>query len=298
MARKYLVISFVALLTFLFGLSRAKADEWASIEEEDFQSPSGKHLFKIIPYEGYRPGHCKGVLFKTNGSKLKEVWSRYLINNEGPVRVFVADSGKYVVTMDEWGEVGKLPVVIYGPNGRLDKVHNLKSLGLKSNAHIKTTISSDWWNEDAIIFFGPKEEYFFIRLHWGKMLIIDLRIGRLYEEIVDSEIYNKKYYEMEKRKWKELQDYAKKKIEEIALSKLGSKDPDERKTGALVVGQLKIRRAIPRLKELLRDVEYHLFQYGDKSQRKVYYVRKRAKEALEGMGINVKGVVVEEVESR
>lgn len=39
-------------------------------------------------------------------------------------------AGHYVVTMDEWGSVGKFPVVVYGRNGELIAVHRTESLGL------------------------------------------------------------------------------------------------------------------------------------------------------------------------
>ena len=293
MSLKCFTVSFVAIAVFLSGMSAVKADQWTAIEKKDFKSSSGKYLFKITPHEdwpNYYSGHCKAVLYKVDSSKLTEMWSRYLINNVGPVGVFVTDSGRYVITMDEWHRVGKLPVVIYGFRGDLISVHNIKSLGFEDDIeHIKRTVSSYWWNEDAIIFFGPKEEYLFIRLHWGKMLVIELWNG---------ELCDKSWCEAHKKKWKALQKYANKKIEEIALLKLDSKNSDERKTGALVVGQLKIRSAIPRLKELLNDKASYTTRSGDRPERKVYYIRKRAKEALEGMGVNVKGIIVEEVKSR
>ena len=84
-----------------------------------------------------------------------EIWSRFLINNHSPVRVFVSDSGKYVVTMDEWHSVGELPVVVYGQRGELIRVHSTDSLGLKDDVlQITITASSYWWNEDSVIFSG------------------------------------------------------------------------------------------------------------------------------------------------
>jgi hypothetical protein len=287
MSSKPFIIRFIAILGFSFGISVTIADEWPSIEKKEFKSRSGKYVFVITPHEDWpdHPGHCKGVLFKINGGKLTEVWSRYLINNVGPVHVFVTDSGRYVVTMDEWHRVGKLPVVIYGFRGDLIYVHNIKSLGLEDDIeHIKMTISSYWWNEDAIIFFGPKEEYLFIRLHWGKMLVIELWNG---------ELCDKNWHELNRKKWKKLHNYGKKKTEEIALAKLNSPDPDERKTGALIVGQLKIRKAIPRLKELLCDKAYYTTQSGDDPSMIILYVRKAAKEALDTMGEKVDNTIIE-----
>jgi len=87
----------------------------------------------------YHPGYCKGVLFEVRGgTKRVELWPLFLINNEAPVSVFVTNAGRYVVTMDEWGRVGKLPVVVYGFQGELVHVHNTVSLGVgEDSEHIK-----------------------------------------------------------------------------------------------------------------------------------------------------------------
>ena len=143
MSKNYLITGFI--FTFVFGISRVGADEWMSIERKEFQSPSGKYIFRIVPDESseYHPGYCKGSLLKISDNKQKLIWSRYLINNRGPVHVFPADSGKYVVTMDEWGEIGTFPIVIYGNKGTLIKVHNTESLGLESDIeNIKITITT------------------------------------------------------------------------------------------------------------------------------------------------------------
>lgn len=294
-ARYLLKISLFQLLVSSFAMSAVMADEWLWIEEDDseFRSESGKYLFKVMPHEGltFKPGYCQGVLYALDNEQFREIWQRYLINNEAPVKVFVADSGKYVVTMDEWGRVGKLPVVIYGKNGKLIKVHNLKSLGIENDEHIRSSISSYWWNEDAISFFGPDDEYFFIRLHWGKLLIIELRDGY----ICDDKWYEtSKGWYIKEEKWKEIRSYANKKIREIAISMLGSKDPLKRKTGVLVSGQLKIRRAIFRLRELLNDTEFNTVYDTNKPPVKEYYIRKRAKKALEEMDVKVEDAVIEE----
>jgi len=161
------------------------ADEWGPIEQTEFFSPNKRYMLKIVPREDWpiKPGYCKATLFKIDGRERKGIWSRYLINNHAPVRVFVADSGEYVLTMDEWHSVGELPVVIYGPRGDLIRVHSTDSLGLKNDVeHIKKTVSSYWWNEGLISFFGPEEETFFIRLHWGKLVLLGLEDGDLMDE--------------------------------------------------------------------------------------------------------------------
>lgn len=285
MLTKLYCFKFIVVLSFLFALNAA-ADEWPPIDEKEYKSSSGKYILKITPHKDWlnHPGHCNAVLSKVNGEQ-KQIWSRYLIKNIGPVQVFVTDSGRYVVTMDEWHKVGEFPVVIYGYNGELVEVHNIKSLGLEADfEHIRRTVPSYWWNEDALVFFDKNENYLFIRLHWGKIIIIDIRTGYLCDE---------KWMKLNQKETDELLDYAKKKTEEIALLKLNSEDPEQRRTGALVAGQLKIRKAIPRLREMLDDKSYYISQSGDEPSLIILYVRKAAKSSLEAMGEKVDNVVVE-----
>ena len=286
---------FAIVLTSLFVTSSGIA-YWEPINTTRFKSRTGKYLFKISPdrYEERvdNPGKCKATLFKVDGSEKEALWTQYLVNDYAPAQVFVTSSGKYIVTIDEWPEdfrsvLGTFPVVIYGPNGKLIKVHNDISLGLGDDFDRIETLSGSMWNEDSIIFFGPVEEYLFIRLHWGRLLVIDLSTGDLCGKAPAGKIDDEDRNEMGREKWEQLQNYARQQIEELALSKLDSFDLDERKAGALVVAQLKIRRAIPRLRELLDDKAYGFTSTGWQPWHKVYPVRKAARQALISMGEHV-----------
>ena len=268
---------------------------WSPPERAEFKSSSGKYLLEVIPPDRRKEksGYCKASLFEIVGDKPKEIWSRFLINPIRPVTAFVADSGKYVVTMDEWGEndeggeeIGKFPVVIYGEQGELIKVHSIETLDLYGIGPFIQSMSRFWWNENSISFFGPEEEYFFIRLQWGRTFVIELRTGRICVEKTDGEMDNENYCEVGGEKWKDLQAYAIQMVKEIVLSKLNSEDPDERKRGALFAGQQMVREAIPRLKELLSDKAYYE-PSGEFGLRNESYVSKSAREALKKMGVNV-----------
>lgn len=69
---------------------------------------------------------------------------------------------------------------------------------------------------------------------------------------------------------------------ELSLKLLKSKKPIERQTGAIVCGQEKVRRAIPLLKQLLKDDAYYTTNIPKEGTR-VFYVRRAAKTALELM---------------
>ena len=197
--------------------------------------------------------------------------------------------------MDEWHSVGELPVVVYGKRGELIRVHSTDSLGLRDDVlHVKTTTSSYWWNEDSMSFFGPDEETFFIRLHWGRLLLLRLDDG----DLMNEEWYKMcKGWLMPEEKWRALHRYAGQQLRERAFQWLNSRNPEEQKIGATICGQEKFKKAISQLKELLKDKEYSRTLSIPKGWTRIYYVRKAAKEALRNLGEECGDVVIEEQET-
>jgi hypothetical protein len=288
--KRFLNIAFlICALSF-----QARADSWGPVKKTEFFSENRKHMLKIEPHPDWpnKPGHCRATLFRGQ----KKVWSRHLINNHAPVRVFVADSGQYVLTMDEWHSVGELPVVIYGPRGELVRVHSTDSLGLKDDTlHIDRTISSYWWNENSISFFGPDEAKFFIRLHWGKWIVLDLRRGDLFQK--EEMFFRDDLRKQHEQEWEKLVQYRQQTLAKHAIRMLGSEEAQDRQTGALLSGQEKLKEAISRLRKLLDDKESFSTNVP-KEWTRVYFVRKAAKEALEAMGEKVQAVIIEEPDNR
>ena len=157
---------FTTILIFsLFISSKVLSDIWViSDAESEVCSQAKTYCLRIIPNhkkDGF--GNCQAILYKLTEEKKEEVWSRYLINDTRPFNVFVADSGRYVVTMDETGRIGKLPIVIYDDRGRLVRVHSRETLDLNRDYNrIQRTMYSFWWSEDSVSFFGPNEQTFII----------------------------------------------------------------------------------------------------------------------------------------
>ena len=275
-------------------ICNAFPDEWGPVEQTEFFSPAHKYTLKIQPDPDWpnKPGHCSATLFRL-GPKKEMVWSRDLINDQAPGRVYVADSGEYVLTMDEWGNVGKLPVVIYGRRGVLIRVHSIESLGLDDDIlKIKQTVSSQWWNEDSISFFSADEELFLTRLHWGKWIVIELNSGDLVTK--GNKFYRDGMWKEPEQIWKSLDAYRMKQLSESVVRLLSSNKPEERKTGALVAGQEKLKETIPRLRQLLTDKEFFTVSGGGYAEpMAVLYVRKAAVEALISLGQAVKNVKYE-----
>jgi hypothetical protein len=76
------------------------------------------------------------------------VWECELSNDVAPVSALVSDSGKYVVTFDDWHRVGRGEnvVVIYGPRGRRIGRHSLETLlSPGQRRRLAMSVSSTWW---------------------------------------------------------------------------------------------------------------------------------------------------------
>tara|TARA_R110002049_G_scaffold247930_3_gene422420 strand:- start:2310 stop:3194 length:885 start_codon:yes stop_codon:yes gene_type:complete len=286
-------IALIITVTFsCVASSVCSGDSWGPITKFEFHSANRQHVLKIAPHEDWpdKPGHCRATLYRIDDVKRTEIWSRFLINNHAPVSAFVSNSGNFVLTMDEWHSVGELPVVIYGGRGELIRVHSTDSLGLRDDiSHIKMTVSSYWWNEDSVSFFGPKEELLFIRLHWGKFIVLQLRDGEIF--LKDQIFFRDDLRKQHERKWNTLEEFRRKTLARHAIKMLSSTDANDRKTGAMICGQEGLSSAIPKLKNLLTDAEYYTTN-DPRAWTRVYYVRQAAKAALEELGENADTVVV------
>ncbi|MDD5774098.1 MAG: hypothetical protein PHX78_11600 [bacterium] len=313
---------FLVIITLFFIGEIKLADWWGKPEEKEFSSPAGKYILKITPNTDLKNnGECKAILYKTTNGKRETVWSRNLINDTAPAGALISDSG-YVITLNEWSNIGKLPIVIYSPDkGNLIKAHNLESLGLDDDyMHIQQSVSSYWWNGDSISFFHPEYDVLYIRLDYGKILMINLTNGDLLDEKlheinnkINSTATDENWANLDKDlkqtimnivqiksvfkedKWVSLRDYGNKKSIEYTFELIKSEDASNIRKGVKFAGQLNIRELIPRLKDLLKD-NHFLEGTTDKTQitTKDYYIRKVAKEALEKMGEKVEGIVLEE----
>ncbi|MBN1420137.1 MAG: hypothetical protein JXP34_15265 [Planctomycetes bacterium] len=276
-------IRWIAVVAAVAGArGPAIADSWPNATPKRFASASGQYVFRTTPLSGFgeqarRPGRCEGALFRVDDGKEVPVWRRPLINNVSPVTAMVADEGPFVVTFDEWGGIGRLPVVIYDPQGNLVDVYNLRGLGLDWRKDpIEVSASSIHWNRDALIFFGP-EDTLIIRLHWGRVIRIGLRTGRVLETPRDIPVSGGT---ARQAVWDALDAAIEKRIREIPLEKLRTGEVGEIWTGIRVARDLAIREAIP----ILRDIaagRAPITRGGKPApEAAVEQVREKAREAL------------------
>jgi hypothetical protein len=215
-------------------------------------------------------GNCLAELYKITPAGRSLLWSRYLINNVAPLDVHVGMSGGYVVTMDEWGEKGFLPLVVYGAGGRLLRVFSLQDLLTKEElSHLERSVSSIQWRQKALVVFLPNNELI-IRLSSGHEIWVDLaKADLLQKAVVDAEENSMRIRSV---------------VCDAAVAALDSPNADEREAGATHCGQLKITKAIARLKELAAHDESRRV-YGLIWRKEVFPVREAARVALQQMKV-------------
>jgi len=151
-------LSWIGLLVSLAVLTAgaARADSWAAPSDTLYHSENGRYEFFVHILDSKQLANgSTGALRRQQGDRWEQVWARGLENRICPVTAMVTDSGKYVVTFDEHLSVGRNPVVIYGEGGRLIANLSLVDLKLEDHPNISRSVSSYWWNEYAIMVFGP-----------------------------------------------------------------------------------------------------------------------------------------------
>jgi hypothetical protein len=243
------------------GISSARGDSWAWPTIKTNVSESGAFEFVVHPGVSLNARKdrlpARGIFRQKTEGGVMQMWERPLVNRIAPVRVLIPDSGRYVVTMDEWHAVGTKPLVIYDAEGKLVADLALQDLNLANHPNITRSVSSYHWNEYAFVIFGPRnsetltkseakrlEDMLFIRLHWGEIITIDLKTGavrhREWWQLPPGEdqplkIATKAFLD---RTWEEAVQYFR--AEEFAA------DPSWNGTrGLMLVAQLKRKEAIP-----------------------------------------------------
>jgi hypothetical protein len=101
----------------------------------------------VQPSEGDKP--CKGTLYQTGyKAGLLTVWSVKFPNPITPVKAIVPDNGKYVVTLDDWENIGTTDnmIVIYGKDGKLVKKYEISDfINIKQQENLTELQSGyDW----------------------------------------------------------------------------------------------------------------------------------------------------------
>src|SRR5262249_13065912 len=155
------------------------ADKWAAPTPRVFGSPWGAFGFKMVPGENFS-GPATGSLFSLDRTgKEKVVWEAKLVNI--PHRVFVADSGKRVATVDTYASLGfQHVVVLYDDKGKPLADFKLEDLFTADEIakHAPATVSSRHWAGEADFKFDENAGQFVVTLKWGKVIRVSLETGK------------------------------------------------------------------------------------------------------------------------
>lgn len=191
-----------------------------------------------------------------------------------PPEIFTSPSSNYTASLQSDSSEA---LVICSSNKVLCRFA-YKDLGIseRSTMDLMSTAGLRWCR-DCIAFFDTLERHFIIRLHWGRFVVVDLQTRTASLEL-PSEIK------------REVDETVRKRV----LAWLTSSEPRERANGARYAGDLRLRAAIPKLKELTSDPTSGNSKKGDAPVVKSYWIRKAAVAALKKMNIAEENVVLEE----
>lgn len=165
---------FLLLAGLLLAPEPAAADSWPEPTRRTYESADGSARFTVWPraddvgdrcndpewanwYTGAElPVACsaRGLLeHRTRNGKWIRGWERYLRHTRAPGKAVVASGGTSVVTLDDWGIMGRDydVVVIYDDRGQL--VRKLKLADILSPNHIDAlprSMFSRFWRDRAV----------------------------------------------------------------------------------------------------------------------------------------------------
>ncbi len=121
---------------------------------------------------------CRATLLERGRETRKErmVWTTKLVNEIAPVRAFVRNDGRFVVTLDEFRRGGaRHALVVYGEGGKLVREFGLADLLVRADwKHVKVRKRDIEWLTGARFAFEQKPAQFVIKSRWGREIRIDL----------------------------------------------------------------------------------------------------------------------------
>jgi hypothetical protein len=149
------------------------ADEWIKEYQKTYTSQNG--IFELVIVPTYVPENyekeikkrnknpekylnkpmkdtiipCHAKLFKKTGNlgHPKLIWEKELINPIAPYEAMITNDGKYVITFDDWYELGQGEnvMVVYGEKGDLLKKHQLNEITNLPKSRLSVSVTSIWW---------------------------------------------------------------------------------------------------------------------------------------------------------
>jgi hypothetical protein len=162
------------------GMPQLSADSWPGARPQAFASANGTYIFRTRPPQlATWSGKAQGTLLAQSGGETV-IWTRELVNI--PVRAFIANDGRHVVTFDTWAKLGyEHSLVIYGEQGALVADYHLEALLSASEIarSVVPTATTRPWLKGAAIGFDDSGRAIVITLHSGTVVRVALASGKI-----------------------------------------------------------------------------------------------------------------------
>jgi hypothetical protein len=140
------------MLIFIFVSNSILADSWMLPSVKEYESEDKKIRLTVLPLvmrDRVIQSKCRIKLDRIiNNLTWSAIWARNCVNDISPTNALVTNSGKYVVTFDNWYEtgVGSNVVVIYNANGKLVRSFSLMDLMSQEKINqLPRSVSSIQW---------------------------------------------------------------------------------------------------------------------------------------------------------
>ena len=138
------------VLSLIASIDETFADRWISPSITNYYSPNGIFRLRVAPAELGPNGVCTATLSERKFLfRYAQKWTAPLSNRVAPVSALVSDSGKYIVTFDNWHHVGygdDVVVVYDGSDGKLLWKYRLEDvLSREELCRVRCSVSSRWW---------------------------------------------------------------------------------------------------------------------------------------------------------
>jgi hypothetical protein len=150
------------------------------------QSSSGKYAIKILPFTS--ADKSEGVFFTLDKDGKEEViWRTTLVNFPGPA--IITENGKYVITLDTWGQLDEHCLVVYGEKGKVIADFKLEDLlTAKEIESIPRTVTMRGWHDKGIAEFEDRSlgyDQMVIRMKhkgWARVICLSLSSGKIVKD--------------------------------------------------------------------------------------------------------------------
>ena len=178
---KRVIVALATSAVVVIASATVLADSWPGPRPHVFASAFGTYGFKMQPPPLTTwSGKGQGTLYTLIPDGKENVkWSRELVNI--PVRAFLADDGKSVVTFDTWARLGyEHALVIYGEQGNVVADYDLEALlSADDIGKVPHTVGSRHWLQGATIAFNEEWNAIVITFQQGKAIRVALSTGTI-----------------------------------------------------------------------------------------------------------------------